>query len=110
MFEALTGRPPFVANNYNAVMFQINQSTPPSLDELRPDLDPQFCAVVKRSMEKDLGARFQTATIFAAALTPWVAHAPASGERRTESSPAVNSTIRPPVAARPTPNRRTKAH
>jgi CheY-like chemotaxis protein len=110
IFEALTGRPPFVASNYNAVMFQINQSTPPSLDELRPDLDPQFCAVVKRSMEKDLDARFQTARIFAEALAPWVAHAPASGERRTESSPAVNSTIRPPVAARPTPNRRTKAH
>ncbi len=110
IFEALTGRPPFVAANYNAVMFQINQSTPPSLDELRPDLDPQFCAVVKQSMEKELDARFQTARIFAEALAPWVAHAPASGERCTESSLAVNSTIRPPVAARPTPNRRTKAH
>jgi len=109
IFEALTGRPPFIANNYNAVMFQINQTTPPSLAELRPDLDPQFCAVIKQSMEKDLDARLQTARIFAEALAPWVAHAPASGERRTESSPAVNSTIRPPVAARPTPSRQTKA-
>ncbi len=111
VFEALTGRPPFVANNYNAVMFQINQSTPPSLAELRPDLDPHFCAVIKKALEKELDARFQTARAFAEALTPWAAQGPSSVESGAEqSAPApLTSTIRPPVAARSTPTRLTKA-
>jgi CheY-like chemotaxis protein len=110
VFEALTGRPPFVANNYNAVMFQINQSAPPSLSELRPDLDPLFCAVITRAMEKDVEARFQTAREFAEALAPWAGNGPDSRERHSEdNTPPLTSTIRPPVAIRANPSRRSKA-
>jgi CheY-like chemotaxis protein len=105
LFEALTGRPPFVANNYNAVMFQINQSAPPSLAELRPELEPEFCAVIMKAMEKDVEMRFQTARAFAEALAPWAGQSPHSGE-----APApLTSTIRPPVAARANDARRSKA-
>jgi serine/threonine-protein kinase len=111
IFEALTGRPPFVANNYNAVMFQINQSAPPSLAELRPDLDGHFCAIVKKALEKELDARFQSASAFAEALAPWAGQGTTSSPSREESLPApATSTIRPPVAVREqSDDRRSKA-
>jgi serine/threonine-protein kinase len=108
MFEALTGRPPFVANNYNAVMFQINQGTPTPLLELRPDIDHLFAAVLGKAMSKDVGARFQSARAFSEALAPWAPHGPVSGQRPLTPE-ATAATIRPPAPARPRAQRRRKA-
>jgi CheY-like chemotaxis protein len=106
IFEALTGRPPFVANNYNAVMFQINQSAPTPLLELRPELDPRFAAVVSKALSKDVGSRFQNAREFSEALLPWAPPAPASGKRAAAVLDTVGAVLRPPAAARPRANRR----
>ena len=71
VFEALTGRPPFSADNYNALLYEIQASAPPSLRELRPDVDGAFAAVVERAMARDMEARFQSAQAMSDAIARW---------------------------------------
>jgi serine/threonine protein kinase len=71
LYEALSGRTAFEAENYNALMFAIQQIEPVSLGVIRPDLDPEFVAIVKKAMAKDPEQRFQTARAMMEALEPW---------------------------------------
>lgn len=86
LYEAVTGRAPFEYDNYNALLFAINQSDPPSLAELRPDLDTAFTKVISTAMAKDRSARFQTAGAMMRALSPW-------------ANP--NTSLRPPPSGAP---------
>jgi serine/threonine protein kinase/CheY-like chemotaxis protein len=72
MYEALTGRPPFSAENYNALLFAIQETDPRSLLELRPDVDPELAAVITRAMQKEPAQRFQDAESMARTLSRWV--------------------------------------
>jgi serine/threonine-protein kinase len=72
LYEALAGRPPFVGDNYNALLFAIQQGTPTPLATLRPDLDPALIQVIQRAMATDPDARFQSAEEMAEALGPWL--------------------------------------
>ena len=83
MYEALTGKPPFEAENYNALLFEIQRAVPTPIEVLRPDIDPALAAVVSRAMAKNPSERFQTADAMEAALARWgtpnsVRNAPAS--------------------------------
>jgi serine/threonine-protein kinase len=89
MYEALTGRAPFTGDNYNAIVFAVQQSSPVPLLGRCPALDPAFVAVVEKAMAREVWARFQRADEIAAALSAWVA---------PKSSPPLNST---PVALEP---------
>jgi len=95
MYEALAGRAPFAGDNYNALLFAIQQGTPTPLDDLRPDVDPELVSVVTRAMATDANLRFQTAEEMAQALAPWLAETQSSTP--PESSAAVYApTIMPP--------------
>jgi serine/threonine-protein kinase len=72
IYEALAGREPFMADNYNALLYEIQEGTPEPLRELRPDLSPALVELVEKAMAKDPAARFQTAGQMARALEPWV--------------------------------------
>jgi len=72
MYEALTGKPPFTAENYNALLFEIQKAVPTPLEVLRPDVDPAFVAVVQRALAKNPTERFQTADAMESALALWV--------------------------------------
>jgi CheY-like chemotaxis protein len=82
MYEALTGKPPFTAENYNALLFEIQKAVPTPLEVLRPDIDPALAALVQRALAKNPTERFQTADAMESALALWVvpnsARAPAS--------------------------------
>jgi serine/threonine-protein kinase len=79
MYEALAGRAPYAGDNYNALLYAIQQGQPVRLTDLRPDLDSDLIAVVSRAMATDPDERFQTAEEMAAALGPWLTlTAPAS--------------------------------
>jgi CheY-like chemotaxis protein len=71
LYEVLTGAAPFQAENYNALLFAIQQSEPIPLSDLRQDLDPAFVRVVTTAMAKDPAARFQHAESMIRALGPW---------------------------------------
>ena len=70
LYEALTGRRPFVAANYNALLLQILTTSPRAARELRPALPASFDAVMNRSLARAREERFQTAEEFQAAIKP----------------------------------------
>ena len=62
MYEALSGRIPFVADNGLALIQQIIHESPPPLDTLRPDITPELTRIVFRCMEKKPSTRFGSGT------------------------------------------------
>lgn len=80
LYEALTGRPPYRADNYHALLVAIQESEPPPLRLLQPRLDPPFVKFVEKAMAKDPNERFQSADEMNDALAPWIG-APSSGVR-----------------------------
>ena len=61
MYEATTGRVPFVGNNYLSVISQVLNEDPRLPRELRPELSEEFEAVVMRAMAKDRDDRYASA-------------------------------------------------
>jgi serine/threonine-protein kinase len=64
MYEALTGKRPFTAPNYNALLMQIQSATPRPAREIRPALPPAYDAVLDRAMARDRVLRYATAAEF----------------------------------------------
>ncbi|HEX6271436.1 MAG TPA: protein kinase [Polyangiaceae bacterium] len=94
MYEALTGNRPFAAENYNALLFEIQKAVPTPIEVLRPDVDPALVAVVTRAMTKSPSERFQTADAMEAALLPWVVAATSSrGSVRPGAASSAASTV-----------------
>jgi serine/threonine protein kinase len=111
MFEALTGRPPFAAENYNALIYEIQLGSPPKLAELRPDVGAAFAGLIERAMARDPNDRFQTARSMADAVTSWLTPSKLPSRRAPASSPLTTAkTIRPPVAVRERRRRKPKAN
>jgi serine/threonine protein kinase len=64
LYEALTGRRPFTASNYNALLVQIVSTTPRPASELRPALPAAFEAVISKAMARRREDRYATAAEF----------------------------------------------
>jgi serine/threonine-protein kinase len=114
LYEALTGRRPFRAANYNALLISILTSTPRPPREIRPDLPPGFSRVIEKAMARDPSARFQSALEFQGALAPYsrVASPPARVVPPTPPPPSRYPSVRPPapVSLEPrSPTRRPEA-
>lgn len=73
LYQGLTGRLPFDAETYPALMVKIltEPAAPPSV--YRKDIPPELEQVVLRAMAKDRARRFQTMSELAEALTPFAA-------------------------------------
>ena len=63
-YEALTGRRPFTAQNYNALLINILTGTPRPIRDLRPGLPRGFERVLDKAMARDPGDRYQSAVEF----------------------------------------------
>lgn len=68
MYEALSGRQPHQADSMVALANKIHNDPVPSLQELRPDLDPRLAGVVEKAMSKNPGDRFRNAAEMSGAL------------------------------------------
>ncbi len=64
LYEALTGRRPFVALNYNALLMQILTATPRAASQIRPALPEGFDEVIEKAMARRREDRYATATDF----------------------------------------------
>jgi CheY-like chemotaxis protein len=95
MYECFTGKAPFSGDNYNALLFAIQQGKPLPLSEQRPDLDPELVRVVERGMAADADARFQSAEEMAQALAPWLSVDPAASTPPESSAAAFAPTVVP---------------
>jgi eukaryotic-like serine/threonine-protein kinase len=71
LYEALSGRVPFDAENFNNLLFKIVLEEPPHLTTLVPELDPELAALVHKAMARDKTHRFQSCAEFAEALRGW---------------------------------------
>ena len=67
-YELLSRRLPFIASNYQALMFQIVNGEPASLLEANPSLPPEVEFVIRRALAKNPDQRFASCGEFAAAL------------------------------------------
>ncbi|MGH2897264.1 MAG: serine/threonine protein kinase, partial [Solirubrobacteraceae bacterium] len=61
MYEASTGRVPFIGNNYLSVISQVLNEDAKPPRELRPELSEEFEAIVQRAMAKDRDDRYPSA-------------------------------------------------
>jgi serine/threonine-protein kinase len=64
MYEALTGKRPFTAANYNALLLQILTTKPRPARELRPAMPLGFDEVLDKALARNRDERFQTAAAF----------------------------------------------
>lgn len=62
LYMLLTGRPPFLAENYNSLIAQILMDEPPPIAELRAEVPASLARVVARAMAKERDERFGSAT------------------------------------------------
>jgi len=68
LYEMLTGRRPFHATNYNALMLQVLTADPPDPRHLRPAVPSEFIPVLFKAMAKDKRDRYADARSFLAAV------------------------------------------
>lgn len=72
LYEALSGRRPFVARNYNALLVQILTSKHRPLSEVRPTINTLLERIVDKALAKMREDRFQTALEFRETLRRFV--------------------------------------
>ena len=71
LYEAITGEVPFNADTFNELLFKIVLEAAKPVEQVVPNLDPGFAAIVNKSMAREPAARFQTAREFQQALEQW---------------------------------------
>ena len=85
LYECLSGRRPFDARNYNALLVEILPASPRPLRSLLPDVPPALERIVERALDKVPDARFQSALEVQSALramTPLEPGVPMGAARR----------------------------
>ncbi len=70
LYEAVTGRMPFVADNYNALLRAIIEDKPAPIDESK--VDPSLAAIIMQGLARDHVARWQSADELGRALALWL--------------------------------------
>ncbi|HEU4728279.1 MAG TPA: serine/threonine-protein kinase, partial [Kofleriaceae bacterium] len=87
MYEAATGKVPFVGNNYLSVISQVLNEEPRPPRELRPDLSEELEAIVLRAMAKDRGERYASANELLSDITALLEDPTRSTERAKITGP-----------------------
>lgn len=106
LFELLTGRTPFAAENFSALLAVVLEQDHPRLGAFREDVPPDLELVMDRCLEKRRDGRYQTAAELAIALLPFtrsrrsrvIAHNAVALTRSSglDSSLSLPSSIPPP--------------
>ncbi|MBI5535743.1 MAG: protein kinase [Deltaproteobacteria bacterium] len=81
LYELLAGASAFTADTLPTLCAKILTDPPQPLQHKRPDLPPEFVAVIEHSLEKDPSKRFQNVAEFATALLPFSPKSRLSVER-----------------------------
>lgn len=71
LYEAISGQMPFSAKNYNALVRQIVEDTPPSLVALAA-ADRELSTLIERGLSKSPAERFATMAEMGQALAAWL--------------------------------------
>ncbi len=108
LYEALTGRRPFIAANYNALLLQILTATPRPARELRQSLPEGFDAVLDRAMARAREQRYPSAVLFQRDLATlrarhYEGNAPPPMVSRSQPTPPPPPMVGPHSSPRATP-------
>jgi serine/threonine protein kinase len=76
MFQLLTGRLPFQADNIAALSYQVLNSAPPLPSEFRRDIPNEIDVIVTRAIDRDPAVRYQTWQRFSDDLAAVAGRAP----------------------------------
>lgn len=68
LYELLTGKPPFAGEYAASVVYSIVHEEPQSLHELRPEIPERLEHLIRKALDKDKGARYDTADAMASEL------------------------------------------
>jgi eukaryotic-like serine/threonine-protein kinase len=71
LYESVTGQVPFNADTFNELLFKIVLEEPRPIEQLVPDIDSNFAAIINKAMARDPSTRFQSAKDFQEALEMW---------------------------------------
>jgi eukaryotic-like serine/threonine-protein kinase len=69
MYEMLTGKQPFEADNFSRLVTKILNEEPPRLKDLRPDLSDPLVEIFEKATQKNVKDRYQTGLDFAIDLS-----------------------------------------
>ncbi len=101
LFQMLSGRLPFTADNFPGLMIQIALDAPPDLRTLRPDLSAELATLVTRTLSKVREDRPQTCLELGRLLAPFATRGPGepvTGEIALAATGYVESPIAPQIA------------
>jgi serine/threonine-protein kinase len=101
LYEALTGRRPFTAANYNALLLQILTTSPRPARELRPALPQGFDEVLDKALARARDDRFQSAAEFQRELQSLRDRHPKTGVGMDVSEIARQAQLRRPTPVSP---------
>jgi eukaryotic-like serine/threonine-protein kinase len=87
MYEASTGRVPFIGNNYLSVISQVLNEDAKPPRELQPELSEEFEAIVQRAMSKDRDERYPSALDLLGDITALIDDPTRSTERAKITGP-----------------------
>lgn len=71
LYRTVAGRLPYKAKDLGELLVALRQQKNPPLQEVLPDIDPDFAKIIDHAVEWDPAARFQTAREFGRALSEW---------------------------------------
>ena len=94
LFQMLTGRLPFEAPNYNALLVKILTEAPPDPLDYKPDLPQEIVSIIRCAMAKDTSVRFSTCAEFRERLLSYVPGASSRFQTKMSGSgTAIQSTL-----------------
>ena len=106
LYECITGRRPFLAPNYNALLLQILTESPRSVRERRRDCPQAFEALIARAMARSRDQRYPTAAAMKRDLVQLAKQLGASSEPAIPTRLPVEpqtEVARPALRAEPSP-------
>lgn len=113
LFEALSGEPPFLADDVTILVARVLYDAHPPLGRSRPDLPPEIDAIVGRCLAKSPRDRFPDTASLAAALAPFASSRSlppgdqdlASRETMATLPGSTEGSLSTSIAPRPAPRR-----
>jgi eukaryotic-like serine/threonine-protein kinase len=76
LYFLIAGHPPYPMPDLRQKLEAKQEEDPPALHQLRPDVPPEFAAVVARMMARDPAERYPLPATAIAALHPWASPGP----------------------------------
>jgi serine/threonine-protein kinase len=96
LYEALSGKVPFVADSPLALLRQIVEVDPPDLGKLKPDVDPEIRTIVVRMMAKDRNLRVSSCAELIGGLERFLESKGVSGSLVERVAASARSVAPPP--------------